>query len=97
MAACWLSARTCSLLLSSLPEDRPGGSAQPGDAGGIVISAKTVSGPPAAQVRDGVYNRPMLISLGTGSVEPATGEDFVAESETSGFDHLSRFRNKSPS
>jgi hypothetical protein len=37
----------------------------------------------------------MLISLGTGSVEPATGEDFVAESETSGFDHLSRFRNES--
>jgi hypothetical protein len=47
--------------------------------------------------RVGVYNRPMLISLGTGSVEPSTGEDFVAESETSGFDHLSRFRNESPS
>ena len=53
--------------------------------------------PTPALLTIGIYNRPMLISLGTGSVEPASGEDFVAESETSGFDHLSRFRNESPS
>ena len=67
------------------------------DQGGSVAQSAGFGTTGLARVRDGVYNRPMLISLGTGSVEPATGEDFVAESEPSGFDHLSRFRNESPS
>jgi hypothetical protein len=74
MAVCWLSARTCSLLLSSLPEDRPGGSAQPGDAGGIVISAKTVSGPPAAQVRDGDFATRCLAHTGLNQVPPCASD-----------------------